>query len=60
MKVKLIIKDENDRRILQNAEATAKRVEQWPAWKRNAYDDARGQSAPSPSGTNTSNANEER
>jgi len=36
MKIKLIIKDENDRRIMQNAENTARRVEQWPAWKRNA------------------------
>jgi len=35
MKIKLIIKDENDRRILQNAENAARRVEQWPAWKRN-------------------------
>ena len=39
MKVKLIIKDDNDRRILQNAENTARRVEQWPAWKRNARED---------------------
>ena len=36
MKIKLIIKDENVRRIMQNAENTARRVEQWPAWKRNA------------------------
>ena len=35
MKIKLIIKDENDRRILQNAENAARRFEQWPAWKRN-------------------------
>jgi hypothetical protein len=39
MKVKLIIKDDNVRRILQNAESTARRVEQWPAWKRNAPED---------------------
>ena len=36
MKVKLIINDENTRRILQNAENVARRVAQWPAWKRNA------------------------
>lgn len=41
MKVKLIIKDENGRRILQNAENTARRVEQWPAWKRNAPEEQR-------------------
>lgn len=39
MKIKLKpIVDDDTRRILQNAEATAKRVAQWPAWKRN--DDA--------------------
>jgi hypothetical protein len=41
MKVKLIIKDDNGRRILQNAENTARRVEQWPAWKRNAPEEGR-------------------
>ena len=41
MKVKLIIKDDNDRRILQNAANTARRVEQWPAWKRNAPEEGR-------------------
>lgn len=40
MKIKLIVKDENDRRILQNAEATARRVAQWPAWKRNALEES--------------------
>jgi hypothetical protein len=40
MKIKIIIKDENDRRILQNAEATARRVAQWPAWKRNAPEES--------------------
>ncbi|HET7500831.1 MAG TPA: hypothetical protein VFK02_07505 [Kofleriaceae bacterium] len=39
MKVKLSIKDDSDRRILQNAENTARRVELWPAWKRKAPED---------------------
>jgi hypothetical protein len=49
MKVKLIIKNDNDRRILQNAENTARRVEQWPAWKRNAPEERR----PDPNTTET-------
>lgn len=35
MRIKLIVKDDNDRRILQNAEEAARRVARWPAWKRN-------------------------
>lgn len=56
MKVKLIIKDDNDRRILQNAENTARRVEQWPAWKRNDYpEQSNSQSTTEPHTCNGSN-----
>ena len=55
MKVKLIIKDDTDRRILQNAANTAKRVEQWPAWKRNAYDEQRNQGTTETNPTNGNN-----
>ena len=34
MKIKLVLKDECDQAIWANAERTARRVEQWPAWKR--------------------------
>jgi hypothetical protein len=53
MRIKLIIKDDNDRRILQNAENTARRVEQWPAWKRNSPEESRAeQVTPKPRQTN--------
>jgi len=56
MKIKLIIKDDNDRRILQNAENTARRVEQWPAWKRNPPEASRAeQSTPKPRQTTDDN-----
>lgn len=56
MKVKLIIKDDNDRRILRNAENTARRVEQWPAWKRNARQEpSTGQNTAETTSTNNRN-----
>jgi hypothetical protein len=34
MKIKLVLTSDSDQAIWANAERAAKRVQQWPAWKR--------------------------
>jgi hypothetical protein len=42
MKIRLVLTSGSDQVIWENAERTAQRVQQWPAWKRGG---ARGDSA---------------